>query len=277
MENNNRFYWLKLKRDFFKRSDIMIIENMPNGKEYILFYLKLLLESIDNEGSLRFSDTIPYNEEMLATITNTNIDIVRSAMKVFESTKMIEILDDETIFMAEVSSLIGSASNTDEANRQRRCREKKKAKLAENVTNCHNIVTNGVTNNNESKSIELEKEIDIELDSKKETKAKKESRFIPPSADEVRAYCNERGNAVDADRFVDYYASKGWMIGKNKMKDWKAAVRNWERKAEEKPAPQVKQTFVNPFEELERELGYDTEGIDPALETIIGKLPECHQ
>ena len=97
MENNNRFYWLKLKRDFFKRSDIMIIENMPNGKEYILFYLKLLLESIDNEGSLRFSDTIPYNEEMLATITNTNIDIVRSAMKVFESTKMIEILDDETI------------------------------------------------------------------------------------------------------------------------------------------------------------------------------------
>lgn len=54
-------------------------------------------------------------------------------------------------------------------------------------------------------------------------------RFTPPTPDEVRDYCQERGNSVDAQRFVDYYASKGWMIGKNKMKDWRAAVRTWER------------------------------------------------
>ena len=81
--DNKRYYWLKLKRDFFKRHDIRIIEDMPNGKEYILFYLKMLCESVDHDGSLRFSDTIPYNENMLATITNTNIDIVRSAIKIF--------------------------------------------------------------------------------------------------------------------------------------------------------------------------------------------------
>ena len=47
--------------------------------------------------------------------------------------------------------------------------------------------------------------------------------------DDVRAYCTERGNSVDPQSFVDFYESKGWMIGKNKMKDWKAAVRTWER------------------------------------------------
>ena len=53
--------------------------------------------------------------------------------------------------------------------------------------------------------------------------------FVPPTVDEVKAYCDERNNKVDPDRFVDFYSSKGWMIGKNKMKDWKAAVRTWEK------------------------------------------------
>ncbi len=53
--------------------------------------------------------------------------------------------------------------------------------------------------------------------------------FKPPTMDDVRAYCTERGNSVDPQSFVDFYESKGWMIGKNKMKDWKAAVRTWER------------------------------------------------
>lgn len=58
------------------------------------------------------------------------------------------------------------------------------------------------------------------------TKAK---RFISPTVDEVAAYCQERGNGLDPEAFVDFYASKGWMVGKNPMKDWKAAVRTWER------------------------------------------------
>lgn len=54
-------------------------------------------------------------------------------------------------------------------------------------------------------------------------------RFCPPTVEEVRAYCLERNNKVDAQAFVDFYTSKNWMIGKNKMKDWKASVRTWER------------------------------------------------
>ena len=60
-------------------------------------------------------------------------------------------------------------------------------------------------------------------------------RFVPPTVDEVSDYCYERGNSVDPQRFVDYYTSNGWMVGKNKMKDWKAAVRTWEQKDQGKP------------------------------------------
>jgi hypothetical protein len=63
----------------------------------------------------------------------------------------------------------------------------------------------------------------------------KSNRFVPPTLEEVQEYCFERGNNVDAETFVDFYSSKGWMVGKNKMKDWKAAVRTWERKEQKPP------------------------------------------
>ena len=119
-----RFYWLKLKKDFFKRHDIKIIEAMPNGKDYILFYLKLLCESVDHEGNLRFSEQIPYNEEMLSVITNTNVDIVRSAIKIFSQLNMMEIMDDGTYFMNEVNKMIGY--ETEWAKKKREYREKQK-------------------------------------------------------------------------------------------------------------------------------------------------------
>lgn len=60
----------------------------------------------------------------------------------------------------------------------------------------------------------------------------KEKKFRKPSVDEVRAYCEERRNGIDGQRFCDYYESKGWMVGNARMKDWKAAVRTWERRDE---------------------------------------------
>ena len=162
---DNKFYWLKLKRDFFKRHDIKIIEAMPNGKDYILFYLKLLCESVDHEGNLRFSSEIPYDENMLSVITNTNIDIVRSAIKVFSQLGMMELLDDGTYYMNEVNKMMGSAIDNDNANRQRRFRERQKELALQERYD-------SVTKNNESKSksIELDKEIDNKKEISKEKK-----------------------------------------------------------------------------------------------------------
>ena len=70
---------------------------------------------------------------------------------------------------------------------------------------------------------------------------KEKLRFSPPTLEEVKAYCQERKNHVDADRFVDFYASKGWKVGNQPMKDWKAAVRTWERGEKSTSAQQYNQ------------------------------------
>ena len=81
-------------------------------------------------------------------------------------------------------------------------------------------------------------------------------RFIPPTVDEVRAYCQDRQNGVDPQRFVDYYTSNGWMVGKNKMKDWKAAVRTWEQKDKPHGRP-VANKSSNPFLDMLEDGSYE--------------------
>ena len=84
---------------------------------------------------------------------------------------------------------------------------------------------------------DTDKEKDTDTDIKINKAAKQPAaRFQPPSVDEVAAYCRERKNGIDPQTFIDFYESKGWIVGKQKMKDWKAAVRNWEnRRKNEEP------------------------------------------
>ena len=221
----SRFYWLKLKRDFFKRHDIRIIEAMPNGKEYILFYLKLLCESVDHDGNLRFSDQIPYSEEMLSTITDTKIDVVRTAIKIFTQLGMMDIYDDGTLFMNEVQKMIGSASNTDGANRVRRYREKQKKLLVDNnVTDCNTDVTCDVTEHNESKSKSKSKSKNIDymtefdqlwsLYPKKQGKkrafeAYKRARKNGVEFDAVKKGIESYKAHIDANRIEEKYIKQG--------------------------------------------------------------------
>ncbi len=118
-----------------------------------------------------------------------------------------------------------TASKT-EANRKQTVSEKEKEKEKEN-----------------EKEIEIENECYI---------ARTRTRFVPPTLDEVIAYCQERGNSVDAERFVSFYESNGWKVGKNPMKDWRAAVRTWERDNR----PQAK-TQTKSFADIWREMSDD--------------------
>ncbi len=83
----------------------------------------------------------------------------------------------------------------------------------------------GNTNNNDNNGNNVNNDNNMWDTEPKRTR----SQFKPPTLEEVQAYCRERNNKVDAERFIDYYSSNGWMVGKNKMKEWKAAVRTWER------------------------------------------------
>lgn len=96
---------------------------------------------------------------------------------------------------------------------------------ASNNSNVKNRMRN-IANMHDSVSVSVSVSDYIKKNTSKEVL--KEKRFAPPSLDEVTQYCNERENGIDPQRFIDFYESKGWMIGKNKMKDWKAAVRSWE-------------------------------------------------
>ena len=94
---------------------------------------------------------------------------------------------------------------------------------------------------------------------KKEVSKDTKKKFVPPSVDDVAAYCRERVNNVNAQAFVDFYVSKDWMIGKNKMKDWKAAVRTWER-SESRDKPKA----INKFNQFEQN-DYDFDSLEKEL------------
>ena len=94
-------------------------------------------------------------------------------------------------------------------------------------------IQNGYIGKDSIGKVSIDKD-SIDKDSKGESvRGEKAKRFYPPTLDEVKQYCEERKNNIDPMAFIDFYSSKGWMIGKNRMKDWKAAVRTWERKRKE--------------------------------------------
>ena len=115
------YYWLKLSKNFFDNHKIRVIEGLPNGKDYILFYLKLMCESTSHEGTLRFDADIPYDEQMLATITNTNIDVAHNALQIFGKLGMVKIDENGTYILPEVQNLIGK--ETGDAIRKREYRK----------------------------------------------------------------------------------------------------------------------------------------------------------
>jgi hypothetical protein len=98
-----------------------------------------------------------------------------------------------------------------------------------NVNENVNVNDNVINFNNIGNSGELQK--------------KKSTRFVPPTVEDVKIYCQERKNSVNPETFVDFYTAKGWMVGKNKMKDWKSAVRTWERSRQNGSATAPKRDY----------------------------------
>ena len=161
---SKKYYWLKLTVDFFEREEIKLIENMKNGKEYIIFYMKLLLKSVNSEGKLLFKDVIPYTDDMLATITGTDIDVVRSAVNLFLKLDLMQKLDDGALFMLETQKMIGH--ETEWARKKREYREKKKVEALEDKSGTKkDIVLQEI-----EKDIDIEEDIDIDIDEERKEK-----------------------------------------------------------------------------------------------------------
>ena len=225
--SDGKFYWLKLKRDFFKRHDIHCINGMDNGREILLFYIKLMIESVDHEGTLRFSKEKPYTNGILAGVTDTPQNIVELAMDTLQDFGLVEIAEDKTIILPKVIEMIDSASNSDAARRMRKLRTKSE----QNVQSCEqNVQESEQERTIRDESIEIrDKRLEIRdksIECEREKERNTRTRFMPPTVEEVYLYCEGRHNGIDAQRFVDYYTARGW----KGIKDWKAQIRVWENR-----------------------------------------------
>ena len=156
------------------------------------------------------------------------------------------------------------------ASRVRKYRKKQKA------LQCNTDVTKVKHLCNGEKEIEIEleieKELEIELDSSAKSTTTKRKRFEKPTISDIEQYCIERNNNVNAAHFFDYYESNGWRVGKNSMKDWKAAVRTWERSEYRKPNSKKnsKEDAINVVNNLMNKLGgVDTEQSTTDIESAI--------
>lgn len=110
MANNDskRYYWLKLKKDFFQQHQIKVLKAMPNGRLYALIYVELLAESTSHNGKLRYSEMLPYDLPTLASVIDEDVDNLKCAIDILVKLELVEILDDQTIYMCELEKLIGS-------------------------------------------------------------------------------------------------------------------------------------------------------------------------
>ena len=127
MAKGNKYYWLKLKEDFFEDDAINWIEEQPNGKDYCLFYLKLCLKSLKSEGLLIRNVgnmLVPYDAKKLSDLTNTDVDTVKVAMDMFKKIGLVDILENGEIFMNQLNTMVGK--ETDYAEQKRIQRENKK-------------------------------------------------------------------------------------------------------------------------------------------------------
>ena len=242
MSDNKKYYYLRLKDNFFDSDELKILESMKDGYLYSNILLKLYLRSLKNDGKLVVNDRIPYNAEMLASVTGHQLGTIKQALSMFKELGLIEILENGAIYMLDIQNFIGKGST--EADRQRlydrRISEERKQKKLTQSRNLEEILEKSTP----EIEIELEKDIKIEkeIHSSAKSTTTKRKRFEKPTLSEIKAYCIERNNNVDAQHFFDYYESNGWKVGKNSMKNWQAAVRTWEKNSYTNTTKQTKKT-----------------------------------
>lgn len=230
--------WVKITTSMFDNRKIRHLRRLPDGNNIVLIWVMLLtMAGRCNAGGMIFlTENIPYTPKMLADELDFEENTVILALNALEQLQMI--MTDGTYFKVagwEEYQNIEGLDRIREQTRKRvaahRQRQAQKALPAGNGT-CNVTVTPGNAREEESeRESDIRNKNDNMGDPADAPERKRSTRkpFIPPTVEEVSAYCTERGNSVDAEAFVDFYASKGWMIGKNKMKDWKAAVRTWEQ------------------------------------------------
>ncbi len=228
MATEKKYYWIKLKESFMTSDTVDYFMSQKNGAKFVVLYQILCLKTMNTDGKLsrKIGEIIiPYDAEKISRDCSWfSVKEIKEALNLYKSFGLVYEDIDGSLVISDYENLIGYETNW--ANQKRRQRETKKG------GHCPPNVHQNVHTDKE-----IDKEIDIRDkinscfmgDEKPPNPPTTTNRFKPPTVEEVQEYCRERNNNIDAERFIDYYSSNGWKVGRNSMKDWKAAIRTWER------------------------------------------------
>ena len=169
MSVNKKYFYLKLKDNFFDTDEMIILESMPDGYKYSNILLKLYLRSIRNEGRLMVNDRIPFNATMLASVTRHSVGDIEKAVKVFKDIGLIEVLDNGAIYMSDIQNFIGHSSS--EAERKKEYRLKISTESGTLSQKCPDIRPPEI-------ELELDTELEIDIEHKKEKRKRTSSKAL---------------------------------------------------------------------------------------------------
>lgn len=167
MADNKKYYYMRLKENFFDDDSLRLLEGMHDGYLYSNILLKMYLKSLKTDGRLMLNNVIPYSPDMIAVITGHNVGTVEKALEMFKTLGLIEILDNGAIYMLNLQNFIGQSST--EADRKRQYDRK----IADEKQNCTNV---GEISEKCLPEIELDIEIDIDKDKEKDIEIKSEKK-----------------------------------------------------------------------------------------------------
>ncbi|WP_413486795.1 phage replisome organizer N-terminal domain-containing protein [Carnobacterium maltaromaticum] len=187
MSDNKKYYYLKLKDNFFETDSMIILESMPDGYKYSNILMKLYLKSLKTEGRLMFNDRIPYNPTVLAQITRHSVGDVEKALTIFRDLELIEVLDNGAIYILDIQDYIGKSSSEADRKRQYRQRIEQEKRVAIGTVGTNGQMS-GQMSDKHPPELEIEIELDIELEKEKEIDIEKEK--IPFK--EIIDYLNEK-------------------------------------------------------------------------------------
>ena len=232
MADNRKYYYLKLKENFFDSDSIVLLEDMKDGILYSNILLKLYLKSLKNGGRLQLDEHIPYTAQMIATLTRHQIGTVERALAIFQQLGLVEQLDCGLLYMTDIELMIGQSST--EAERKRAARLENKALLPPRTNGGH-------LSDIRPPELEIKKEIDIEIEKERELKP---GRAAPAAygryknviltdteLSELKAELPDKWEYY-IDRLSGYIASTG-----KKYKNHAATIRRWAADDTAKAAP----------------------------------------
>lgn len=160
MSDNKKYYYLKLKENFYESEEMIILQSMPDGYLYSDILLKLYLRSLKSDGRLMFKGIIPYTPTVLAQVVRHQVGTVEKALEIFKQLNLVEILDNGAIYMCDIQNFIGTSSN--EADRQRLYYNKIKSEKTSLQTGLQKSCKKSYMIS--TPEIEIEKELKIEIE-----------------------------------------------------------------------------------------------------------------